>query len=77
MALLANVHCNVSLVWFEPSVVCYTINTRSPSRLLLGYLLLPRVMAILWLWFYKMGTFTCSSNSQMGKIWVDVDLGGS
>lgn len=27
-ALLANVPCNESLVWFKVSVFCYTINTR-------------------------------------------------
>ena len=30
----ANVHCNESLVWFEASGFCYTINSESPLGLL-------------------------------------------
>lgn len=74
-ALLTNVHCNAPLVWFELSVVCYTINTRSSSRLLLGILLLSRVIEILWLWFCKMGPFTCSATHRWGRfgwMWTSV-----
>jgi hypothetical protein len=35
-SLLANVHCSDSLVWFQASGFCYTINTGS-SLGLLGY----------------------------------------
>ena len=49
--LLANVHCSESLVWFEASGFCYTINTGSSLGLLLDTLLSPCVMEILQLWF--------------------------
>ena len=42
-ALLANVHCNESLVWFKASGFCYTINTGSSLGLLSDILLLPCV----------------------------------
>ena len=45
-ALLANVHRNGSLVWFEASGSCYTINTGTS---LVFILLLPCVMEILQL----------------------------
>jgi hypothetical protein len=32
--LLANAHCNESLVWFKASGCCYTINTGPLPRLL-------------------------------------------
>ena len=44
MSLLANVHCNESLVWFEASGFCYTINSRSSPVFLLDILFLPCVM---------------------------------
>lgn len=65
-AWLADVHCNESLVWFEASGFCYTINTGSLLGLLSDILLLPCVMELLCLWTCRMGPFTCSSSSQMG-----------
>ena len=35
MSFLANVHCSESLVWFEASGFCYTIDTVSSQGLLL------------------------------------------
>lgn len=45
-AFLINVHCNESLVWFKAFGFCYTINTGSSLRLLLGILLLSSIMEI-------------------------------
>jgi hypothetical protein len=36
-SLLANVHCNESLVWYEASGFCYSISTGSSLGDTLGY----------------------------------------
>ena len=56
-SLLANVHCNESLVWFEASDFCYTGNTGSSLRRLSDVLLLPRVMEFLWFWICRTKSF--------------------
>jgi hypothetical protein len=50
-SLLANVHCNESLVWFDISGFYYTISTiRLSPGLLLDVLLLACFLEILQLW---------------------------
>ena len=62
-ALLTNIHCNESSSWLETSDFCYTINTGSSLGLLSDILLLPYVMEILSLWFFRTGSFTYASSS--------------
>ena len=79
-SLLANVHCNESLVWFEASGFCYTINTGSSLGLLSDILLLPCVMEILQLWICRTSPFMhhmlyhCISGGDVGigqlKPWI-------
>ena len=45
-ALLTNVHCNESLVWFKISGFCDSINTEPSLRLLSVILQLPGIMGI-------------------------------
>lgn len=40
-AFLASIHCDESLVWFETSGFCFTINTGTLLGLLSDILLLP------------------------------------
>jgi hypothetical protein len=65
-SLLANIHCNESMVWFVASGFCYTINTGSSPGLLLDILLPPCVMEILQLWICNTGPFTYSSIIDIG-----------
>jgi hypothetical protein len=64
-SLLANTHCNESLVWFQVSGFCDTINIGSSSALLPIILLLQRVMEILRLWTSKTGPFKHHDSSHM------------
>jgi len=64
-SLLANVHCNESLVWFKASGFCYTINTGSSLRLLLESCCCPVVMEVLPFWICKTGPFTWTSTSKI------------
>lgn len=66
MSLLANVHCNDSLVWFEASSFCYTTNTGFSLGLLSNILLLSCVMEILWVWICRTDSFMHSSSSLVG-----------
>ena len=65
---------NESLVWFEVSGFCDTINIAFPLGLLPVILLLLCVMEILKLWIRRMGSFMFSNSSQMietlGWAWV-------
>ena len=54
-SLLANVHCNESLVWSEASGFCCTSNTGSSLGLLSDVLLLCSVMEIMKPWIFKTG----------------------
>lgn len=56
-SLFANIHYNVSLVWFKASGFYYTINTGSSLGLLQALLLLPCVMWILQLSICRTGPF--------------------
>lgn len=49
-ALLANVRCSESLVWFQAPGFGYTLNIGSSLELLLYVLLLPCALEILQLW---------------------------
>ena len=77
-SLLANVHCNDSLVWFEAAGFFYTINSASLLRLLLDILFLPCLMAILQLCICRTSPFLISSSSLMenmleranSKLWI-------
>jgi hypothetical protein len=60
---LANVCCNQSLVWFEASGFCYTINPGSSLGLFSDILLLPCVMEILEVWICQTSSFISSSSS--------------
>lgn len=70
--LLVRVHYKESLVWFEVSGFCYTINAGSSPELLLVILLLPCAVEILKLWVCRTGPIMYSSRSQMGWLsrWV-------
>lgn len=63
-SLLADVHCNKSLIWIKASGFCYTINAGSSPELLLDILQLPWVTEILHLQVYRTGPFKCLSNSR-------------
>ena len=58
-------HCNESLVWFEVSGFCDTINIGSSLGLLRVILLLPCVMEILKFWISRTGSFMYPNSSQM------------
>jgi len=68
---LANVHCNESLVWFEISGFCDTINI-GPSSGLLVILFLPCVMEIPWLWNRRTGPFMNPNHLQIDDIDFEV-----
>lgn len=59
-----NIHCKESLVWFEISGFCDTINPGSSLGLLV-FLLLSCVTEILQLWTHNPSPFTCPNNSHM------------
>jgi hypothetical protein len=65
-SLLAKVHCNESLVWYEASGFCYSISTITKLGLFMDVLMLPCVMEIPWFWIYKSGSFMHSSSSSTG-----------
>ena len=62
-ALLANVYSSDSLVWFEASGFCYTVNTGSSLGPLLDSLFFLCVMEILQLWITRIGSFLSSNSS--------------
>jgi hypothetical protein len=83
IALLANIHCNESLVWFKASGFCYTINTGSSLGLLCDILLLPCVMEILQLGSVGQAPLCAPTVYWWGRCWsgqaqtLDLGLGGS
>ena len=52
-SLLVSVLCSESLVWFEASGFCYTINTGTSLRLLSDISLFPYVMKIMHFWICR------------------------
>jgi hypothetical protein len=66
----ANGYCSESLFCLRSSSFCYIISTGSS----LGLLLLPSVMEILKLWFWRTRPFMCYSSSLLGwtnsKAWI-------
>ena len=73
-------HCNESLICFEASGFCYTINTGPSQRLLSDILLLPYVMEILQLWICRTGPSHAPAVHRWGRCWggqlkaLDLDL---
>lgn len=67
--LLANAHRSGSLMWFQASGFCYTINPGSSWDLLLVILLLPCGLELLQLWICRAAPLTCSSTLYMGQCW--------
>lgn len=65
---LTNIHWNESLVWFEVSSFCDTINTKSSLGLLLAVLLLPCVMETLQLWIIRTSPIMHPNSPQMAYI---------
>jgi hypothetical protein len=67
-ALLANGHCNESLVWFEASGFCYSVNTGT-SLGLLSDILLPCVMKILQIQFCSVCHHQGGSRAASRQTW--------
>lgn len=61
--------CKYSLVQFEASGFCYTIDTGPSLGLLLDFLLLLCVVEILLVWVCRTCFFPCVSRSMMGECW--------
>lgn len=64
----ASVCCSASMVWFEASVFCNTVNTESSLGLLLYILSFPSVMKILQFLMCRKNPFIHSSSTLM--TWV-------
>jgi hypothetical protein len=82
-ALLANVHCNESLVWFQVYDFCFTINTGYSLRLLSDNQLLPcdgglSALYLQDLPLHVLQEFIDGVNVKMGKLKaLHLGLGGS
>ena len=66
-SLLANVHCNQSLLSFEASGFCYSINTGSSPGLLLDTLLFSVVIEIPQLWIFRTSLLPAPAIHRWGR----------